>query len=142
MKYLLTDSVYYVHCLRSQLDYRRTIENRCKKACFRSIISSNRLNQERIAFEREREKAAKLLLKQETSGRQIEELEEIGREIREASGHITFRRKRHILERLRLHITVPPMGRDTRHRIYDERIVTIEVLGYVTGVRLKRQTPS
>lgn len=115
-----------------------------KKRCDEQYFDAehHRLNQERQALEREREKAGKLLLKQEASGRQIEELEEIGREIREAAGHMSFKRKRHILERLRLHITVPPMGRDARHRIYDERTIVIEVLGYATSVRLKRQTPS
>ena len=55
---------------------------------------------------------------------------------------MSFKRKRHILEQLRLHITVPPMGRDARHRVYDERIITVEVLGYATAGYSRRQTPS
>jgi len=72
----------------------------------------------------------------------MEELEAIGREIREAAGNMTFKRKRHILERLKLHVTIPPLGHHARRLIHDERNIVIEVLGYATGVRLKRQTPS
>jgi hypothetical protein len=63
-----------------------------KKRCDQDYFDAewNRLNQERIALEREREKAEKLLKRQEASRRQIEELEAIGLEIREAAGNMTF----------------------------------------------------
>jgi site-specific DNA recombinase len=115
-----------------------------KKRCDEQYFDAeyDRLDQERTALERERGKAERLLKRQEASGRQIEELEAIGQEIREAAGNLSFKRKRHILERLRLHITVPPLSRTAQRPIEEERDIVIEVLGHATGVRLKRRTPS
>ncbi len=67
----------------------------------------------------------------------------IGKEIREATEELSFERKRYFLERLLIVITLDPSSIDRRRKIGEhvERDILIEVLGYATSVRLKRQTP-
>jgi site-specific DNA recombinase len=95
-----------------------------------------RLKGDRVALSKELEKVTRVLEYNTASAQQLLELETIGRELREATEEITFERKRRLLERLRLVITLE-VGR-TR----DERNLTIEILGHASEVRLKRQTPS
>jgi Recombinase/Recombinase zinc beta ribbon domain len=104
-------------------------KKRCDEAYFEAEWT--RLTEEEEALYRERDKAMRVLEKQQASGRQMDELEAISAEIRTATGELTFERKRHFLERLRCQVTVEPAGEG------GTRWLIIEVLGHKRRVCLK-----
>lgn len=110
-------------------------KKRCDKDYFEA--EHDRLTREYDALQREREKAIRILHKQEATVRQLGELEEIGEEIRRNGKHADFKKKRHILERLRVHVTVEHSAKPK-----EERFVVIEVLGYRRRVRVKEHSSS
>jgi site-specific DNA recombinase len=110
-----------------------------KKRCDEEYFEAehNRLSREEEALSREREKAQRVLHRQQATVRQLDELEEIGDEIRRNGKNADFKKKRHILERLRVHITIE---RSTVAK--EERFVVVEVLGYRRRIRVRARSPS
>ena len=92
-------------------------------------VEHDRLTRDYEGLEREKDKAKRALHKQEATIRQLDELEDIGRDIRHNGKNASYEKKRHILERLRTHVTI--------ERTASPRQIIIEVLGYRRRVGLK-----
>jgi hypothetical protein len=95
-----------------------------------------RIDEERNALDREREKAQQLLDRNISAVAQLAELEEIGEELRNTLTGITDERKRRIYQRLRLRVTVE-FTESGRGNSGHGRHVVIEVLGYSERVSVK-----
>lgn len=95
-----------------------------------------RIDDQRTALDREREKAQRLLDRNKNAIAQLAELEEIGEELRSSLLGITEERKRRIYQRLRLHVTAE-FTESGQGNSGSNRHVVIEVLGFSERVSIR-----